>query len=288
MGEGGFIEDEGGFPTDDERGGFLPDDDEDRSIGKDASPGMSDDEPEINASKRIPLYALPSILAALGLPNDDGVLSVFKASASGWDLEDPVTRRRKRDDEDDLGVERKDFRAVCAALMGPDEGAKDGSVGSEEEEDIYQAPSDEESSLSSILESDYDGGPGKSRLKRTCSPKTRTRTDTKRSRKALEEISATKLSTRQREVVRDIWDMLKPKAKEGVRGANILGREEVKHWVRTLGETWTEDEVSSLIFVKLELMSKISEMVALFSSQHEQRGLSFEDFGNVMARAGLV
>ena len=29
-------------------------------------------------------------------------------------------------------------------------------------------------------------------------------------------------------------------------------------------------------------------MVALFSTQHEQRGLSFDDFGTVMLRAGLV
>lgn len=29
-------------------------------------------------------------------------------------------------------------------------------------------------------------------------------------------------------------------------------------------------------------------MVTLFSSQHEGRGLTFEDFGRVMLRAGLV
>ncbi len=29
-------------------------------------------------------------------------------------------------------------------------------------------------------------------------------------------------------------------------------------------------------------------MVGLFSTQHEGRGLSYDDFGTVMARAGLV
>jgi hypothetical protein len=33
---------------------------------------------------------------------------------------------------------------------------------------------------------------------------------------------------------------------------------------------------------------QITEMVSLFSSQHEKRGLSFEDFGGVLLRAGLV
>jgi len=126
---------------------------------------------------------------------------------------------------------------VCAALMEPEEGGEGSGVSDNEEEDAYQLPSDD-SPLSSLSESDYQGGPSKP--KRTSSPRTRRN----KSRKALEVTDRTKLTSRQKEVVRDIWDMLKPKAKEGGRGSNILGREEVKHWVRSLGEMWTEEEVS--------------------------------------------
>lgn len=38
----------------------------------------------------------------------------------------------------------------------------------------------------------------------------------------------------------------------------------------------------------MRLMAKIGDMVTLFSSQHEGRGLSYDDFGMVMLRAGLV
>lgn len=37
-----------------------------------------------------------------------------------------------------------------------------------------------------------------------------------------------------------------------------------------------------------ETDAEITDMVGLFSTQHEQRGLNFDDFGAVMARARLV
>ena len=128
--------------------------------------------------------------------------------------------------------------------MGPDEVGEAGSAASSttEEEDAYHLPSeDDESSLSSLSESDYAGESSKPNLTKSPRPKS------KRSRKDLEEQTDRKqltLNSRQKEVVREIWDMLKPKAKDGGRSSNILGREDVKYWVRTLGEMWSEDEVS--------------------------------------------
>ena len=252
-GGGGFMEEEGGFAADDDGGGFLPNGpgqgDGDFGTDDTDTPARADEvELEIAGSKRIPLSVLPSLLASLGLPNDDDVLSVFRSSASGWDVEDGDSHRRKRDDEVELGVEKKDFRAVCAALMGPDESAAgaSGGSGNEDEEDVYRMPSDG-SSLSSVSDSEYDAGPGAgpSRVKGRRSGSPKARTSTRRSRKVLEVNDRAKLSSRQKEVVQDIWDMLKPKAKDGGRGSHILGRDDLKHWVRTLGEMWTEDEVNA-------------------------------------------
>ena len=291
--EGGYHDVEGGFMVEDDEGGgggFLVDGaeevntDEEITNGRKAEDGLAS-----NSVERIPLSALPRLLAALSLPNDDDVLGVFRSSASGWDVEDAATRRRNREDEGELTVERKDFRAVCAALMGPDEmGDKAGSHESEttEEEDVYHLPAeDDESSLSSLSGSDYAGESSKPR---TTSPRSRT----KRSTKTLEAMTDRKqkqlsLTSRQKEVVREIWDMLKPKARDGGRQSNILGREDVKHWVRTLGEMWTEDEVR-LDDVEYIADVEITDMVGLFSTQHEGRGLDFSDFATTMLRAGLV
>lgn len=240
-GGGGFMEDDGGFIAEDDAGGFVADDGDGSTEDDAPSPRLSAEGNDGASPARIPLHALPKILASLGLPNDDDVLGVFRSSASGWHDDDPLTSRRKRDDGGEPGVKSKDFRAVCAALMEPDEGGE-GSGSDEEAEDAYRLPSGEESSLSSLSESDYEGKPVRPR--RTGSPKTRS----SRSRKALEaNTDRPKLTSHQKEVVRDMWDMLRPKAKDGGRGSSILGREEVKHWVRTLGEMWTEEEVSDIV-----------------------------------------
>ena len=233
-GAGGFMEiDDGGGGFMDDGGGFQPEPQPEPTPADDAYAQPS-------PSTGIPLSKLPPLLAALGLPVDNDVLEVFRASASGWDFDvDTPDRRRKRDDGEP-GVERKDFRAVCAALMGPDEDGDasgsdeegQGGEGDEGGEDVYHLPSEDESSLSD-LSSDGARSPGPSR----------------RTRKALESNSTLKLKldTRQREIARDIWEMLKPDVKEGKRGSSIMGRDEVRQWVRTLGEMWTEDEVSVLV-----------------------------------------
>ncbi|WWD21616.1 hypothetical protein CI109_106102 [Kwoniella shandongensis] len=320
-GGGGFMLDDdgdgigGGFLPDDEEGGgggFLPDDN-DNDGGflpetNNVSTPVSTSTPT-SSKRRIPLYLLPSLLASLGLPSDEDVLQVFRASASGWadddaNDDDPseVLGRRKRaagggGEEDEMGVELKDFRAVCAALMGPEEEGDgdenmDGSGNDDEEEEDAFELSDEEngSDTSSLTGSEYGASTSNRRNKTTQRVKvtdfarddagggeiaTRSKGKGGRSRKTRIE-GKPKLSTKQKELAKDIWDMLKPPStgKQSGRESGILGREEVKHWVRTLGEMWSDEE--------------ITEMVTLFSSQHEGRGLTLEDFGGIMLRAGLV
>jgi hypothetical protein len=237
-GGGGFVSDEGegGFMPDDggEEGGFMAEDDEteQRPVA---------DSTESGEPRRIPLRKLPAILSSLNLPCDEDVLAVFRASASGWT--EPSRYATKEEEEENRmlggGVELKDFRAVCAALMGPDDQSGDDDDGASEEGDVYKGG--DESSLSEVTEDEYEeptatanattkkgkgGGRGKKRVE-------------------LEDNGKIKLNARQREVVNDLWGMLKPEAEQQKRGGHVLGRDEVRRKVRDLGEMWTEDEVSS-------------------------------------------
>ncbi|KAK4686849.1 hypothetical protein P7C73_g3265, partial [Tremellales sp. Uapishka_1] len=292
---GGFVADEneyggGGFVVEaDEEGGgggFVPDDTEEAN----ATTTTTTDSPNTNtkANTKLPLHFLPSLLTSLNLPSDADVLQVFRASATGWD--DRPKRGREDDGDEDLRVELKDFRAVCAALMSGDgdgDGDGDGGEGKEEDSngeegsvysgDKFEDEADSLSSLSSLSEAE-------SETEDEPKPK-RGKGKAKASAKAdlLATQTATKLNSRQKDIVRDIWDMLKStsttaagQTKDRTRGSGegILGRDEIKKCVRFLGEMWSDDE--------------ITEMVTLFSSQHEGRGLSFDDFGGIMVRAGLV
>ncbi|THH28579.1 hypothetical protein EUX98_g5610 [Antrodiella citrinella] len=99
--QGGFVIDEpqaGGFVVDEpQAGGFVLDSDEDPN----------------ERPSRIPLSLIPAALQLLDLqPDDEDVLQVFRNAASGWDS-------KSRDDvtQADLFVERKDWHAVCTALL---------------------------------------------------------------------------------------------------------------------------------------------------------------------------
>ncbi|WVW78326.1 hypothetical protein I302_100280 [Kwoniella bestiolae CBS 10118] len=297
-GAGGFMVDNdeaGGFMVEDEGGGFMVDDEENGGgfmIEDDpipSNPNVQSEEQDPFPPKRIPLHLLPSLLTSLGLPSDEDVLGVFKASASGWEDEEEQSSssRRKRGPNEEGGgggVELKDFRAVCAALMGPDDAQGEEEDG---EEDTFELPSEDgESDLSSLSGSEYgEDSASKSTKKRTGKVRSKdfaSEGDSstpapaarRRGRKNIDVDSSgrVRLNTRQKELAKDIWEMLKPPST--TQKGQVLGRDEVKKWVRELGEMWSDDE--------------ITEMVTLFSTQHEGRGLTFDDFSGVMLRAGLV
>ena len=112
---GGFLLDDpapGGFLLDGSppSGGFLPDE-----------PTQSNDEDDEDGTQgtHIPLSLIPSALQVLDLePDDEDVLSVFRNAASGWN-------ERSARDPSDARVSRKDWRAVCAALLDPGSGRDD-------------------------------------------------------------------------------------------------------------------------------------------------------------------
>ena len=177
-----------------------------------------------------------------------------------------------------MGVGKKDFRAVCAALMGPDDGgnflASDEEKGEDEEadEDVdmegdeYNLSGDEDSGLSDLdSASSFDGGEGGTKSKsRKSGGKAKGNEPKRKGRKArMIDEGPVKLSSRQKDMVADIWRMLKSVSAAGGTaafgrnkgtgggdgpGSRIMGRDEVKTLVRDLGEMWTDEEVGLAFF----------------------------------------
>lgn len=219
---GGFIPDDdaGGFIPDDEGGGFVPDDDEGGGFLADERSAA----PTTTATplERVPIGRVPALLASLGLPSDEDVLSVFRASAAGWD-----------DDTEGSGgaVSLKDWRAVCAALMTPgnDDELREDLEDGIPEDDLSSLSSDEDDFRPSAEDEEEDDGSEYGKKSASATPAPRRRQ--KRQPKA-------HLSSQQKELSRDIWDMLKP------QGGVTLSKDEVKRWAREMGEMWSDDEVS--------------------------------------------
>jgi len=140
-------------------GGFLPDSDGEQM---DAEYGAYNS----NEPTHIPLTLIPTALQLLDLPPaDEEVLAVFENAARGWGGAQVSTGEE--------GVSRKDFRAVCAALLPKEEDQGDGGDGSEDEDESLEESerlqddeySEEESSLSVDEDSEEYIGKGKARAK---------------------------------------------------------------------------------------------------------------------------
>lgn len=130
------VEAPGGFLLDDNPGGFLPP--SPPPAGHEAG-----HEPERDEQfSYIPLSRIPHALQLLDLPPDDEeVLAVFRNAATGWEDDVPSRRlahRHKRDptttsEDNDVNegrVSLRDWRAVCAAVMGEDGDDEDDREGS--------------------------------------------------------------------------------------------------------------------------------------------------------------
>ncbi|KIP08811.1 hypothetical protein PHLGIDRAFT_68676 [Phlebiopsis gigantea 11061_1 CR5-6] len=160
---GGFIVDDapapGGFLVDDAPGGFVVDDAMDGGFIPESSSSTDDDE-TMNTPNRldqIPLSTIPSALQLLDLqPDDEDVLSVFRNAATGW--ENKHDSFAEKQDEAHLLVGRKDWRAVCAALM--DVGAGDGQDQAGDHDDVEMGAEEDEGEewVESDDASDFDEG----------------------------------------------------------------------------------------------------------------------------------
>ena len=71
----------------------------------------------------IPFTQIPTALSLLNLPPDEQVLAVFRNAASGWSQMDVNIEGQ---DEQQGVVSRKDFQAICAALLDSHEGESEG------------------------------------------------------------------------------------------------------------------------------------------------------------------
>jgi len=128
----------GGFLLDDTPGGFLPP--SPPAAGHESGPERDEQ------SSYIPLSRIPHALQLLDLPPDDEeVLSVFRNAATGWedDSSRQTAHRHKRDptatsEDNDVTegrVSLRDWRAVCAAVMGEDRDDEDDREGSAIDDD---------------------------------------------------------------------------------------------------------------------------------------------------------
>ena len=124
---GGFVAEDsqpGGFVAEDDiqSGGFVLDADECEDVYMDSIAESASTNQDENW---IPLSLIPHALQLLDLqPDDEDVLGVFRHAASGW--EDKSRSTARSDTPDEQYVSRKDWRAVCAALL-------DTAVGDEED-----------------------------------------------------------------------------------------------------------------------------------------------------------
>ncbi|KAJ2997662.1 hypothetical protein NUW54_g7110 [Trametes sanguinea] len=142
---GGFISEDpapGGFIAEESAaGGFIVDESSEGGFVRDSSSPpqgggfVDDDQADAGQLIHIPLSAIPTALQSLDLPPDDeDVLSVFRNAASGWG-ERRRTASHRDEDPEEAFVSRKDWRAVCAALLDP-------SAADEEDVDMEDVPAD--------------------------------------------------------------------------------------------------------------------------------------------------
>ncbi|KAI0644167.1 hypothetical protein C8Q79DRAFT_875620, partial [Trametes meyenii] len=160
---GGFIPEEpagGGFIVDEPAGGGFVRDATPAAAGGFMADGASDDD---EAYTHIRLSLIPTALQILDLPPDDSdVLGVFRNAASGW-----RSGGGAGDEPPDGMVSRKDWRAVCAALLdagaGGDEGENvdmDDDPGESAQDAEAASDSGEEYVGSDVSETENEGEEG--------------------------------------------------------------------------------------------------------------------------------
>ncbi len=236
-GGGGFVVEED-VEMSDSGGGFVPDEEEDEgrmetSIGGGGGGFVADEQdispaPSPSLRSLLPLTSLPSAINSLGLEWDEDVLAVFQSQST---------------DQSD-GATKRDFRAVCAAMMeveaddGEDEQGDEMNM-SDDSEDEYQGVEQENAGSESPLSPLSDGYEEDS----TITDRRRRRPPPASDPSMRADVPTVKLSRDQKDFISRMWETMF-EGSERERGQRLLGRDQVKRWAGIMGEMWGDEEVS--------------------------------------------
>jgi len=249
-------------------------------------------------SSYIPLSRIPRALQLLDLPPDDEeVLAVFRNAATGWEDDAHRRTREPTTTSEDKGVTEgqvslKDWRAVCAAVMGEDEDdMEDSAIDGDENldaagEDLLSLELEESSggssdeyritetrsrkrSRKSALAADRDGGAGATRKSRA----RKTQSATTRRRSTLSPSSSVEITPRQRRECLKAFMLFFPGVPEEVVQRRRLGVSEVNAAATALKEKIKTEE--------------IIEMLEVFSTSPDKT-ISLSDFERMMITTRLA
>ena len=308
----------GGFLLDDNPGGFLPPSPPAAGAGHETGHGPEQDE----QISYIPLSRIPHALQLLDLPPDDEeVLTVFRNAATGW--EDDVSsrrtaHRRKRDpmitsEDNDVTeghVSLRDWRAVCAAVMGEDGDEDDvegsGAINGDDATDEDSSPELEESSGGSSDEyritetrsrkrsrkssAAIGEGAGAGATRKTRARKTQPATTRRRS--PLSPSTSAEITPRQRRECLKAFLLFFPGVPEEEAQRRRLGVREVNAAATLLKEKIKTEEVRPFtlglgIMTKMTDRSQIIEMLEAFSTSPDKT-MSLSDFEKMMMTSRLA
>ncbi|KAI0726710.1 hypothetical protein C8Q72DRAFT_783112 [Fomitopsis betulina] len=301
----------GGFVVDNSQpGGFLLEDDVEPGgfIVEDEGPEDMDNTSEnadVSGGDKMPLSQIPHALQLLDLqPDDEDVLGIFRHAASGW--QDRSRSTAHSDHLNEQYVSRKDWRAVCAALLDTDVGDEDdppqsivshafregGDLTPQESSDSgdeYQGSEPEaESSEAGDDASDEDykeGGFIVSKPKgKKDAPSTPTRLRARSSRKAARSLSNSDsedddnprprpLTARQRLESRRAFALIFPDIPDAQLDTQRIMIKDITRVAKLLKEKIAADE--------------IMEMLAMFSTSAD-KSMSLQDFERMMLSAKLA
>ncbi|KAL5514497.1 hypothetical protein ACEPAG_2586 [Sanghuangporus baumii] len=322
-------------------GGFLLDDDNDGDSDNadltdagggfvlEGNDGSENENTSASQPTHIPLALVPRALQLLDLdPSDTQVLSVFKNAASSWSEETGEGRRRPRRelqlsnlsdmDEDEDGeseaeqvISRRDWRAVCAALI-PSSNPLDSPLSSledsDDDDDTRAVPEEESDSGSSAVisedleESDTSSdeyipdskrkGKGKSKSKgksnsrpqsNKSSPSKKPRQSRGKTRRDSTPDTST-LTSRQQQDTLSAFALFFPSKPRATR--SDLSEEELSKKRLTI-----KDIANAAASIKEKITAEeIIEMLAYFSSSSTQNNptMSFQEFQQMMIAARLA
>lgn len=320
----------GGFVVDNSQpGGFLLEDDVEPGgfIVEDEGPEDMDNTSEnadVSGGDKMPLSQIPHALQLLDLqPDDEDVLGIFRHAASGW--QDRSRSTAHSDHLNEQYVSRKDWRAVCAALLDTDVGDEDdppqsivshafregGDLTPQESSDSgdeYQGSEPEAESSEAgddASDEDYKEG-GFIVSKPKDAPSTPTRLRARSSRKAARSLSNSDsedddnprprpLTARQRLESRRAFALIFPDVPDAQLDTQRIMIKDITRVAKLLKEKIAADEVSplqppvlpTLVTDDRCLWTQIMEMLAMFSTSAD-KSMSLQDFERMMLSAKLA